>query len=340
MTASEAAAMSLGEFELIRRFFRGSALERAGDHAAITLGIGDDAALLRPYPEHQLVVSTDTLVEGVHFPSPCDPADLAYRALAVAVSDIAAMAARPLGFTLALTLPEVDEAWMQAFATGLAAAAEDFRIALIGGDTTRGPLNIGVTVIGSMPVGREMRRSGAQAGDLLCVGGPLGDGAAGLAVVQQQGLPVGLDQAQQDYLRLRFWRPQAQCELGIELAHIASSGIDVSDGLLAEAGHLAAESGVGIEISVGELPASSALGAWPEPQRLEWMLRGGDDYVLLFTLPPASRGRLKVWRAAGFPVKVIGRVIAGEGVWLERNGTSERVDGPGGYQHFKGGSHG
>lgn len=332
--------MSLGEFELIRRYFRGSAMERAGEDPAIVLGIGDDAALLQPPSGHQLVISTDTLVEGVHFPSPYAADDLGYRALAVAVSDIAAMAARPLGFTLALTLPAVDERWMADFCRGLAAAAGDFRIALIGGDTTRGPLNIGVTVLGSLPAGREVRRTGAQAGDLLCVGGPLGDGAAGLAVVQQRDLPESLSSADLDYLRQRFWRPQAQCDLGLELALVASAGIDVSDGLLAEAGHLAAEGGLGFEIRTADLPSSPALAHWPKAQRLEWMLRGGDDYVLLFTLPPASRGKLKVWRAAGFPVTVIGRAVTGEGVWLDTDGHLERVDGRAGYQHFSGDPHG
>ncbi len=332
--------MPLGEFELIRRYFRGSALERAGDRTGILLGIGDDAALLQPPAGHQLVISTDTLVEGVHFPATYSPEDLGYRALAVAVSDLAAMAARPLGFTLALTLPVVDESWMQAFSQGLAEAAADFRIALVGGDTTSGPLNIGVTVLGHLPLGREMRRSGAQPGDLLCVGGPLGDGAAGLAVVTQRELPPGLGDAERAYLRQRFWRPKAQCELGIELAHIASAGIDISDGLLAEAGHLARESAVGIEIRENDLPFSPALGHWNEAQRLDWMLRGGDDYVLLFTLPPASRGQLRLWRAAGFTVTVIGRAVAGEGVWLERAGVLERLGGPAGYQHFNGADHG
>lgn len=332
--------MSLGEFELIRRFFRGSALESAGKDSGVVLGIGDDAALLHPPAGHQLVVSTDTLVEGVHFPSAYTADDLGYRALAVAVSDIAAMAARPLGFTLALTLPAIDEGWMGDFCRGLAAAARDFRITLIGGDTTRGPLNIGVTVIGSVPAGRELRRSGAHAGDLLCVSGPLGDGAAGLAVVEQRDLPDTLSPAELDYLRQRFWRPRAQCDFGVELALVASAGIDVSDGLLADAGHLASESGVGIEVQVADLPCSPALSRWSKAQRLEWMLRGGDDYVLLFTLPPASHERLKVWRAAGFPVVEIGRVVGGEGVWLAQDGTRERVDGRGGYQHFSGESHG
>src|SRR5690606_11423307 len=199
--------MPLGEFALIGRYFQRSVLEQAGGHAAVALGIGDDAALLQPAPGCQWVISTDSLVQGVHFPEQYSPDDLGYRALAVAVSDLAAMAARPLGFTLALTLPEIDEPWLQSFSDGLAQCAVDHRISLIGGDTTRGPLNIGISVFGEVAVGQALRRSGAQPGDLLCVGGPLGDGAGGLAVVTEQALPQALRPAERDYLRARFWRP-------------------------------------------------------------------------------------------------------------------------------------
>lgn len=328
--------MPLGEFELIERYFRGIALQ-AGEQSSIALGIGDDAALLDCSPGQQWVISTDSLVEGTHFPSRYSPADLGYRALAVAVSDLAAMAATPVAFTLALTLPGVDEPWLQGFSTGLAAAAADHRISLIGGDTTRGPLNIGVTVYGEVAAGQALRRDGARAGDLLCVGGPLGDGAGGLTVVlAEQELPAALSDKQRDYLTQRFWRPRAQCDLGAALRGIASGGLDVSDGLLADAAHLAKASGVAVHIRATEVPCSSALECWSLEQRLNWMLGGGDDYVLLFSLPPAFRDELDGWQSAGWPVRVIGTVEVGNGVWLDSGQGPQRVVNPSGYTHFKG----
>lgn len=318
--------MPLGEFELIGRYFQRAILQQAGGHAAIALGIGDDAALLEPTPGHQWVISTDNLVQGVHFPEHYCPADLGYRALAVAVSDLAAMAARPLGFTLALTLPEIDEAWLKLFSDGLAQSAVDHRISLIGGDTTRGSLNIGITVFGEVAKGAALRRSGAKPGDLLCVSGTLGDGAAGLAVVLNQPLPEVLEQFDRDYLAARFWRPRAQCELGMALAGVASAGMDISDGLLQDAGHLARASGVALHLQSDALPGSSALHAWSQTQQQAWMLRGGDDYVLLFSLPARHLDQLHGW-----PISVIGRVEAGSGVWLD----GQPVAADDGYQHFK-----
>lgn len=327
--------MALGEFELIRRYFRNAALESAGESACVTLGIGDDAALLDPEPGKQWVVSTDSLVQGVHFPDQYHPADIAYRALAVAVSDLAAMAARPVAFTLALTLPEVSEAWLEDFASGLTSAAQDHRISLVGGDTTRGPLNIGITVMGQVSGLKVVRRRDAQPGDLLCVGGPLGDAGAGLALVQGQAAPVALQAADRDYLLQRYWRPRAQCELGLELAGVASAGLDISDGLLADAGHLARASDLALHIRSADLPCSPALAVWPQAQRREWMLSAGDDYQLLFTLPVASERCLQVWASQGFQVTVIGEAVAGQGVWLDDGQGPQPVDRPGGYDHFK-----
>ncbi|QJD60938.1 thiamine-phosphate kinase [Pseudomonas sp. gcc21] len=326
----------MGEFKLINRYFQGAALEMAGDQSVIALGIGDDAALLDIPTDRQLVISTDSLVQNTHFPSRYSPDDLAYRALAVAVSDLAAMAARPLAFTLALTLPDVDEDWLAGFARGLADAAQAFQVSLIGGDTTRGPLNIGVTVYGDVPRGLGLRRSGAVPGDLLCVGGPLGDGAGGLAVVLERDLPPGLSAEHRDYLNRRFWRPGAQCEFGQALAGIASAGLDVSDGLLADAGHLASRSGVAVHIRAADLPHSPALGNWSASQRLQWMLGGGDDYVLLFSLPAAHRASLDAWQACGWDVSVIGEIRDGEGVWLDQGAGPQRIARPAGYNHFQG----
>lgn len=330
--------MPLGEFELIGRFFRTLALETAGSPEHVSLGIGDDAALIAPSRDKQLVVSTDTLVLGTHFPPDYLPCNLAYRALAAAVSDLAAMGARPQSFTLALTLPEVDERWLQSFAEGLTDAARDHRISLIGGDTTRGPLNINVTVFGEVRPRKVVRRGDAQPGDLLCVGGPLGDGAAGLAVALQQALPEALSEQAREYLFQRFWRPRAQCELGLELAGVASAGLDVSDGLLADALHLATASDLALHLRLADMPCSDALMAWPVAQRHEWMLGGGDDYVLLFTLPVASIRSLDVWASQGFRVTVIGEAVAGSGVWLDAGRGYERVAKASGYQHFQGSS--
>lgn len=330
--------MPLGEFELIGRYFRSVALETPGSSEHITLGIGDDAALIAPAAGKQLVVSTDTLVLGTHFPPDYLPSNLAYRALAAATSDLAAMGARPLGFTLALTLPEVNESWLQSFAEGLTDAARDHRISLIGGDTTRGPLNINVTVFGEVRARNVVRRGDAQPGDLLCVGGPLGDGGGGLAVAVDTELPAGLSAAAREYLFQRFWRPLAQCELGLELAGVASAGLDISDGLIADARHLAEASGLALHIRVADLPRSDALRAWPQEKQREWMLGGGDDYVLLFTLPVASAGCLQVWASQGFQVAVIGEAAAGSGIWLDEGRGLEEVTRPAGYQHFHGSS--
>lgn len=328
--------MPLGEFGLIGQYFQRAALEQAGRHSAVALGIGDDAALLEPTPGCQWVISTDSLVQGVHFPEQYSPADLGYRALAVAVSDLAAMAARPVAFTLALTLPEVDESWLQSFSDGLAECATDHRISLVGGDTTRGPLNIGISVFGEVPSGRALRRSGAQPGDLLCIGGPVGEGAAGLAVVLGRALPDTLLSNDRSYLAGRFWRPRAQCELGVALGSVATAGLDISDGLLQDAGHLARASGLALNVRSADLPHSPALQAWPAAQQLDWMLRGGDEYVLLFTLPPNQAALLEQWRDQGWSVSVIGEAVSGAGVWLDR----QRVGVADGYQHFKESTHG
>ncbi|KKN71619.1 hypothetical protein LCGC14_0419330 [marine sediment metagenome] len=327
--------MAMDEFALIGRYFRTAQLERAADASAVVLGIGDDAALLQMAADQQLVISTDSLLAGIHFPERYPPAELGYRALAVAVSDLAAMAATPLAFTLALSLPAVDEPWLQAFSRGLATAAHDFAINLIGGDTTRGPLNIGVTVLGQVPNGQALARAGARVGDLLCIGGPLGDGAAGLAVVQGKNVPTGLPMAKQDYLQQRFWRPQPQLALGLQLRGVASAGLDVSDGLLADAEHIASASGVALHIDAVRLPGSEALAAWPELQQLDWMLRGGDDYVLLFTLPALAKPRIAHWRAAGHAISVIGSVHAGSGVLLDVGKGYAPLTGARGYQHFR-----
>src|SRR5690606_27886811 len=299
----------MGEFELIRNFFAAAPCAQGGE--GVALGIGDDCALLAVPAGEQLAVSTDTLVAGVHFADPCDPFLLGQRSLAVAVSDLAAMGAAPVAFTLALTLPTVTADWLQAYARGLNRMAQSCGVALVGGDTTRGPLSLTVTVFGRLPSGQALVRSGAQVGDLLCVGGVLGEAAG--------ALPLVLGQAETDadvaeHLLARYWSPQPQLALGEVLRGKATAALDISDGLLADCGHIAKASGVALQIECDRLPLSEPLRRFAgEAEALRCALAGGDDYVLAFTLPPAELAALQ---DAGWPVHVIGRVAQGLGVQL------------------------
>lgn len=318
----------MGEFELIRNYFAAAPCAQPGE--GVELGIGDDCALLSVPPGEHLAISTDTLVAGVHFPDPCDPFLLGQRALGVSASDLAAMGATPLAFTLALTLPDVSADWLQAFAQGLNLMAQGCSMRLIGGDTTRGPLSITVTVFGRVPAGQALTRSGARIGDLLCVGGPLGDGAGALPLVlNQRSAEASTSQA----LLARYWSPQPQLALGQALRGKATSALDISDGLLADCGHIALASGVGLLVERDKLPMSDALLAFfGHDAAQQAALTGGDDYVLAFTLAPTYLPDLL---AQGWPISVIGRVVEGQGVSL--------VDGQGqdvtpiirGYQHFR-----
>lgn len=268
--------MALGEFDLIRRYFTS-----LGVAEGVALGVGDDGAVLDIPPGHQLVSVVDTLVAGVHFPEDTTPFDIGYRALAVNLSDLAAMGAEPRWFTLALTLPKVDETWLAGFAAGLRNLADRFGLALVGGDTTRGPLTITVQAEGLVPSGQALKRSGARPGDGIYVTGTLGDAAAGLAL--HQGSLQADDAA--DFLRGRFFRPEPRVQTGLALRGLATACIDVSDGLLQDLGHVLAASGVGARLDLACLPLSPALQTLPRKEVLEWTLSGGDDYELCFTLP-------------------------------------------------------
>lgn len=316
----------MGEFELIRRYF--AAAPCAQGREGVALGIGDDCALLQPAPGQQLAVSTDTLVCGVHFPASCDAFLLGQRALAVSGSDLAAMGAQPLGFTLALTLPNADAAWLDGLARGLSQMAGACDIALVGGDTTRGPLSLTLTVFGQLPAGQALTRAGARVGDLLCVGGSLGDGAGALPLVLGE---VDEQGAHADYLLQRYWAPQPQLALGQWLRGRATAALDISDGLLADCGHIAAASGVCLQIDLPRLPLSPALLAMAADSALTCALSGGDDYRLAFTLPAEQRDALQSqWPEA----KVIGRVCAGQGVEL-LDAAGQVLQAPrAGYQHF------
>lgn len=317
----------MGEFELIRRFFAAARCAQPGE--GVALGIGDDCALLELPPGEQLAVSTDTLVAGSHFPLQHDPFLLGQRALAVSASDLAAMGATPIGFTLALTLPEADEAWLRRFADGLQRMAEQCRLTLLGGDTTRGPLTLGMTVFGRVPRGLALVRSGAQVGDLLCVGGSLGDGAGALPLVLGEQPTQG---GAAEYLLARYWQPQPQLALGQALRGRATAALDISDGLLADCGHIARASGVALCIERARLPLSGALRErFDLDEALRCALSGGDDYRLAFTLPANELAALQ----AEFPeVAMIGRVEAGEGVHLYDEQGRELALAARGYQHF------
>ncbi|WP_434655317.1 thiamine-phosphate kinase [Pseudomonas sp. R3-56] len=317
----------MGEFELIRHYFAAAACAQGGE--GVALGIGDDCALLAVPPGEQLAVSTDTLVAGVHFPDPCDPFLLGQRSLAVAVSDLAAMGASPLAFTLALTLPTVATDWLQAYARGLNQMAQACGVALVGGDTTRGPLSLTMTVFGRVPSGQALTRSGAQPGDLLCVGGDLGNAAGALPLVLDER---SAEPAIAEPLLAHYWSPQPQIGLGLALRGKASAAMDISDGLLADCGHIALASGVALRVERDRLPLSNALLAFGLPQAQHAALSGGDDYVLLFTLPPV---RLSALLAEGWPIHVVGSVTAGQGVMLVDSLGQDITPPIRGYQHFR-----
>ncbi|MBJ2065718.1 thiamine-phosphate kinase [Serratia odorifera] len=281
--------MACGEFDLIARYFdRFKSVRRD-----VQLGIGDDCALLTVAEKQLLAVSTDTLVAGVHFLPDIDPADLGYKALAVNLSDLAAMGADPAWLSLALTLPSVDESWLKAFSDSLFEQLNYYGMQLIGGDTTRGPLSMTLTINGLIPAGRALTRGGARIGDWIYVTGTLGDSAAGLAILQDR-LSVA-DASARNYLLGRHLRPQPRVLQGQALRDLASAAIDLSDGLISDLKHLLKASECGARIDLGELPMSQALtGHSDAEQALRWALTGGEDYELCFTVPEINRGALEV----------------------------------------------
>jgi thiamine-monophosphate kinase len=296
----------MGEFELIRRFFA-----RPARHAV--LGPGDDCALLQPAPGMQLAISSDMLVDGRHFLATVDPAKLGHKALAVNLSDLAACGAKPLAFTLALALPRADEAFLAPFAQGLLALADAHSCDLVGGDTTQGPLNICITVFGEVPAGQALLRSGARAGDDLWVSGTLGDARLALEVFRGKlSVPADVFEA----ARARMEAPTPRVALGVALRGVATSAIDISDGLLGDLTHVLRASGVGAVIDT-----SLALPLMAAPlqgvQRLEYILAGGDDYELAFTAAPAQRAAvLRAAAQAGTVATCIGSIEAGSGIRL------------------------
>ena len=318
--------MALGEFELIERYFTRPA-RRA------VLGVGDDGALLASVPGTQWCVSSDMLVEGRHFLSTVPPQRLGHKSLAVNLSDLAACGAEPVAFTLALALPRADESFLQGFAEGLWALAERHGIELVGGDTTAGPLNICITVIGQLPAGQALLRSGARAGDELWVSGTLGDARAALECFRGT---LAVDAAAFERFRHAMELPEPRVALGQRLRGIASSAIDVSDGLLGDLAHILHRSSVGARLDADALPRSAALAALAPALQLECLLHGGDDYELLFSAAPAQREAvLAAARDAGVPATRIGHIEAGTALRV-LDGAGRPLDvKPGGFDHFK-----
>jgi len=302
------------EFGIIRRYFT-----RDADRAGIVVGVGDDGAILAPTPGLHQVQVIDTLVEGVHFPSNMAAADVGYRVVAVNLSDIAAMGATPRWMTLALTLWDKDERWVEDFAAGLFAAADEHDVALVGGDTTQGnEVVASIHVTGEVEPGRALLRSGARAGDTVYVSGTLGDAAAGLALFE--------DRQYDDPLVSRFLRPAARVRLGRQLAGRASGAIDVSDGLVGDLRKMLDASGVGADIDVDAVPLSPALQERFGAKAIDFALTGGDDYELCFTATPSA--------VAGIDgITAIGRITAGNELVCRRDGAIVEVDDRG-YRHF------
>jgi thiamine-monophosphate kinase len=318
--------MAAGETELIRRYF--AALTPPRDDVA--LGIGDDAALLRVPAGHELVVSTDAFVAGVHFADDADPFDVGFKALAVNLSDMAAMAAEPRWATLALTLPAPDEGWLAGFAAGFAEIARQFGVALVGGDLGAGPLNATVQIMGVVPEGAALRRDAAQAGDGVYVTGELGAAALALQRLVRKAprIPAACLE--------RLHRPMPRIAAALRLRGIARAAIDVSDGLFLDFGRLAQASGVGAEIRLAGVPLCAEVAAIGDrAERLRLGLGSGDDYELCFTAPPGAEQQLAAVSAqAGLRITRIGEIARTARVrWLLENGSEFRPESAG-YQHF------
>ena len=313
----------MDEFALIRRYFQ-QAFDRSLD---VTGGADDCATLILP-PDKVQHLSIDTMVENVHFYADMPSRDIGHRALATALSDLAAMGAKPWWCSLALTLPSFDEAWLAGFSEGFANLAKQHNVQLIGGDTTKGPLTISVQVAGLSSSDAYLTRRGAKVGDFVCVTGSLGDAAG--------GLKQGYDAEPNSYLRQRYAAPTPRCDFAAALAPLATAGIDISDGLLADLGHIAKGSNCAIEIDAEQLPISPALAQnFDAATASRYALSGGDDYELCFSISPSTLASVKALASSfDLAVSVIGQVKQGEGVTVVRSGQSVAIE-QSGYNHFQ-----
>ncbi len=322
----------MSESDLITRHFA----HRGVDSDEVVLGIGDDAAILAysnsggGHDSH-LAISCDTLIEGVHFPPRGDPEDIGYRALAVNLSDLAAMGARPVWAMLALTVPDQDESWLASFSSGFFSLANQYKVQLIGGDTTRGPLSITITTGGPVDKADALKRDTANVGDIVFVSGYLGDAAAGLAAA------AGSQSFDDDgYLEKRFWRPEPRVDLGLALRNLATAAIDVSDGLVADLARLATASQAGALIDIDAIPLSKAMqSGCDRDTALKYALSGGDDYELCFTVAPGNREA--VFEIADqLPVTAIGKIRGDAGIYGRDESGTRELDITG-YDHFASG---
>ena len=314
-----------GEFDLIARYFSWPARSDS-----VSLSVGDDAALLDITPDHQLTISVDTLVPGVHYPLDTAPFDIGHKALSVNVSDIAAMGGEPRWFTLALTLPTYDTHWLEGFSAGLRAAADDYGVDLIGGDTTRGSHTISIQIMGETPVGKALRRSAGQMGDILYTTATTGDAAAGLAIYLERLPELS---AQQQYCLDRLNRPTARILESRIIRDYANACIDISDGLLQDLSHILKASDCGATINTDQLTFSSALKQiYSREQCLNFALCGGDDYELLFSVPQAKhRAFQQAMQQSGYTCQAIGKLTANRGKLRDQHGNPLTATG---FQHF------
>lgn len=315
----------MNEFELIDVFFNHANINRPD----VLLGIGDDAAILIPPKDQLIAASIDTLIEGVHFLGSTPAQYIGHKALAVNLSDLAAMGAEPAWAMLALTLPKADETWLRAFANGFFNLAKTFNVQLIGGDTTHGAFCISVQIQGFIPKGAALRRDGAQAGDKIYVSGTLGD--AGLALALQAHASL-LSPAEQQHVNERLHLPTPRVALGLALRNIANSAIDISDGLLADLNHILTQSRVGAVLNADSIPLSSALKKLPHDEALSYALSAGDDYELCFTVPPDKAAFIQaISKTTGVPCTCIGEVVTEVGMQITGKPVNLTRHG---YQHF------
>ncbi len=315
------------EFQLIRQIQRSTLVASPG----VKLGIGDDAAVLDVPVGQHLVAATDTLNAGVHFPADTLPFDIGYKCLAVNLSDLAAMGAVPHRVLLSLSLPEADPDWVQSFTAGFMSLAEPFGVALVGGDTTSGPLSVSLTALGTVEPGRQLQRNGACAGDLLVVSGTVGGAARVLDLLQAAIDPGACSQPDRSLLD----RPHPRVKLGQALTGYASACIDISDGLLADLGHLVTASGCAARLAIDTLPAASLLADLKAEQKLAYQLAGGDDYELLFTLPEQYASQINGWSGElGVDLTIIGNIEDGDGIHCMRADGTEYHARATGFDHF------
>jgi len=297
----------LGEFDLIQRFFKaGADAMRPNDEKTIALGIGDDCALLNPAAGEEIAITSDMLVEGRHFFMDANPELLGRKALAVNLSDLASMGAKPIGFTLSIALPKVDTVWLEAFSKGLFAIANQHSCPLIGGDTTAGHLTISITAFGSIPSGKAIFRSGAKVGNDIWTSGTVGDARLALAALRHE---INLPEGDLKRIEHRMHNPTPRVELGIKIREVASAALDISDGLLGDLQHILKQSQVSAEVFLDQLPKSETLQKQSEDIQNQFAASGGDDYEICFTAPIEKRGAIgEISAALNLPLTRIGSI--------------------------------